>query len=215
LAKQIPKDQWEGTTVSQTPLTQAGAVVGTLHYMAPEVVAGGEADARSDIWGLGVVLYEMTTGELPFQGRTVYELAMAIQRDPPRPLRGSTPSELEAIINRSLAKDPAQRFQTAGDVGVALETIGIVSPPVNPALRPRRRKRSINSLAVRPFENVGGDPDKDYLSEGLAEGILYRISQLPKLNLAAYSTASRYRGRRSTRPAWEVNSMWMRSLPVE
>jgi serine/threonine protein kinase/tetratricopeptide (TPR) repeat protein len=195
LAKQLSKEELEETTKSGTPLTQAGAIVGTLRYMAPEVLRGEPADLRSDLWALGAVLYETVAGEVPFQGKTVYELTSAILREPPRPLGISAPRGLQNIILRCLAKDETQRYQTASEVRAALETIG--SAPAATSISPGVRSpgRVIDSLAVLPFENVSGDPGFDYLSEGLAENIIFRVSQLRKVSLAAYSTVSRYKGR--------------------
>ena len=100
-----------------------GVLIGTLAYVAPEILLGQGADARSDIWGLGVVLYEMATGQLPFQGRSEYELTAAILRSPPQPFPAQVPPILRAIILRCLAKEPSQRYQRAGEARAALEAI--------------------------------------------------------------------------------------------
>jgi eukaryotic-like serine/threonine-protein kinase len=112
----------DGATHS-VQMVEPGMLVGTLAYIAPEVLLGQGADARVDIWSLGVVLYEMATGQLPFQGRSEYELTAAILRSPPQPFPAHVPPILRAIILRCLAKEPAQRYQRAGEVRAALEAI--------------------------------------------------------------------------------------------
>ena len=119
-------------------LAEPESMVGTLAYVAPEILLGQTADARTDIWALGVVLYEMATGQLPFQGRNAYELTAAVLRSPAQPFPAHVPPILRAIILRCLAKEPAHRYQRAGEAGAALEAIHsdlIVAPSVEPARR--------------------------------------------------------------------------------
>jgi len=107
------------------PATGRGAapIAGTLAYLAPEVLAGQPASPRSDIWSLGILLYEMASGTLPFRGRSAFELTAAILREPVPPLPGAVPSALLGIILRCLSKEPAQRYARAGEVRAALEAI--------------------------------------------------------------------------------------------
>ncbi len=148
LAKRIGAEADAATLSQVSPLTQAGAIAGTLHYLPPEVLRGEPADARSDIWSLGVVLYEMASGKLPFQGRTSFEVTSGILREPPAVLPARVPPGLRAVIQRCLAKEPGQRYQRASEVRAALEAIGSVSSPalVGPevtkrALPPAERMR--------------------------------------------------------------------------
>jgi len=123
LAKRVTGEELDEVTRSQASLTQPGALVGTLAYMPPEQLRGQPADARSDIWALGVVLYEMATGARPFQGQTGFELSSAILNQRPAALPAKVPLELKAVIERCLEKEPAQRYQRAGEVRAAIEAI--------------------------------------------------------------------------------------------
>jgi serine/threonine protein kinase len=130
LAKQVGGGIFEATTRSFASLQDASSVSGTLPYMAPEILRGDAADYRSDLWALGVVLYEAASGRLPFAGRTGFEISSAIMREIPSPLGPPVPPGLWAIIQRCLTKEPIQRYQRASEVQAALEAVqsaGIVS----------------------------------------------------------------------------------------
>ena len=121
LARRIPDFM---TDPSRDPtLTATGVVAGTLTHMAPEVLRGGPADARSDVWALGVLLYELMTGELPFTGRTPFETSSAILGEPPRRMSSRVPIAVRLVIERCLAKSPNERYQHAADVRDALDAI--------------------------------------------------------------------------------------------
>jgi TolB-like protein len=117
----------ESVTLTQESLTSPGTVAGTLAYMAPEQLRGERADSRSDIWSLGVVLYEMASGVRPFQGKTTYELSSSILHESPPPLQeragGKMLAALRAVVEKCLAKEPAQRYQTSSEVRRALEAV--------------------------------------------------------------------------------------------
>ena len=120
LAKRLTGEELaDATTVTQHSLTAPGVVAGTLAYMAPEQLRGQPADARSDIWALGVVLYELAAGQRPFQGQTGFELSSAILSQPLPPLPASVPAPLAGVIDRCLAKEPGERYQqgTRGEGG--------------------------------------------------------------------------------------------------
>jgi hypothetical protein len=153
LAKRLAEgDLAEATTLTQASLTQAGAIVGTLAYMAPEQLRGEGADARSDVWALGVVLHEMAAGARPFKGNTGYDLSSAILKELPPPLPASVPGQLAAVIERCLAKEPARRYQRGGEVCAALRVISAgrapESRPSDGEPRPRPSRRSAAALLV-------------------------------------------------------------------
>ena len=123
IAKRIAGGTSEGTTRIFESSQQASTLSGTLSYMAPEVLRGEAADYRSDLWALGVVLYEAASGRLPFARRSAFEVSSSIMREMPEPLGPPVPPGLWAIIQRCLTKEPMQRYQRAGEVQAALEAI--------------------------------------------------------------------------------------------
>ncbi len=120
------------------PLTGEGTILGTLQYMSPEQVEGKEADARSDIFAFGLVLYELITGKRAFEGSTQTSLIAAILKDQPRPvseLQPVTPKALDRVVQTCLEKDPDRRWQSAREVKHALEWISLEAPTPAPAKR--------------------------------------------------------------------------------
>ena len=177
------------TTPASAGATEPGLLMGTPHYMSPEQAHGDDVDERSDIFGLGVVLYELATGVRPFTGETPMSVLASIVRDTPRPvteLNSALPRELAPILERCLAKDRAHRYQSANDLRRDLDEL---------QRSPRSRASGIDSLAVLPFENASGDPDVEYLSDGITETLINRLSQIPRLRVVPRSIAFRYKGR--------------------
>jgi len=123
LAKRVGGGILDAPTMSFSTVQGASSVSGTLPYMAPEILRGDAADPRSDLWALGVVLYELASGRLPFEGRTGFEISSAIMREIPKPLGPPVPPGLWAIMQRCLAKEPMQRYQRASEVQAALEAV--------------------------------------------------------------------------------------------
>jgi serine/threonine protein kinase len=120
-------DELSASPTASHPLTAAGTVVGTVQYMAPEQIEGREADARTDVFALGLVLYEMATGTRAFEGRTPASLFAAILKDEPRPLAERAPAiprSLDRMVGTCLAKDPEERWQSARDVEIQLKALG-------------------------------------------------------------------------------------------
>ena len=126
------------------PKTATGTILGTVHYMSPEQVEGREADARSDIWALGVVIYEMATGTRPFEGESGASIIGAILKDTPAAISSRqplTPPALDHIVDRCLDKDPDERWQSAGDVRRELHWI--TSTPITASAISTPRRRSV------------------------------------------------------------------------
>jgi len=130
LATRLRTEEIEVVTRSQAILAESDPLAGTLPYMAPEQLRGEPADQRSDIWALGVLLYEMASGHRPFSAHSGLEVVSAIMRDPPPPLPDHVPVALSALIRKCLAKDPAVRYQSAAEIRSALETLGSASTPI-------------------------------------------------------------------------------------
>ncbi|HEX6791224.1 MAG TPA: protein kinase [Candidatus Krumholzibacteria bacterium] len=139
-------------TVAQ-PLTAEGTIVGTFQYMSPEQLEGRESDARSDIWALGCVLYEMATGKRAYEGSTQASLISAIMRDQPRPMAEIAPMNppaLERLVLQCLAKDPDDRWQSAGDIKRELEWIrgGSSAGMPAPVVQRRRNRHAVRGAVV-------------------------------------------------------------------
>ena len=136
------------------PLTEEGAVLGTFPYMAPEQVEGGETDARSDLFALGAVLYEMATGRRAFEGKSAASVMAAVLREDPEPLssvRPVAPPALDHVVSRCLAKDPEERWQSARDVAVELRWIAEAGSQTGVAAPVAKRRRSRERLAWALF----------------------------------------------------------------
>ncbi len=141
-------EEFAEVTRSKVSLAQESTVSGTLHAIAPEVLRGEPSDPRSDVWALGVLLYEMAAGHLPFEGKTGFEMSSAILREQPAPLPPRVPSALRAVILRCLSKDPVQRFARASEVRASLETIQSSEDAIPVATAPRASARPFSSLIV-------------------------------------------------------------------
>lgn len=184
------------------PNTKSGMVMGTVHYMSPEQVRGGPIDERTDIFSFGIVMYEMIYGTRPFAAQTMAETMVAILKEEPAvpSTKTSAPSDLLRIIETCLEKEPARRFSSVVDLSNALKevasglAVSVVLSPRSGTRRVRRRKK-IDSIAVLPFQNMGGDAETDYLSDGITETIINTLSQIPTLRVMARSTVFLYKGK--------------------
>ena len=283
--KPLTKSMSEGPTQA-LHLTKPGAVMGTAAYMSPEQARGINVDCRTDIWSLGVVLYEMITGSKPFSGETTSDIIVSVLSSEPSRMASDGhdfPAELEWIVSKALSKEVAGRYQTAAELRADLEKIkrqiefdktlnrsagsdSADRPPakkdkihstveqdfdptsadvVRPTRggqdttsvpRPFRSSRSfpglihqaqnhkvgssifvlflfalisavaylfftapggsreIDSIAVLPFENLSGNSDLDYVSDGLSDSLIDRLSQLPQLKVISRNSSFKFRG---------------------
>ena len=177
--------------------TEPGKVAGTLRYMSPEQARGEPLDARCDLFSLGCVLYEMLSGQPAFGGVSGADTVVEILTREPvfrDEVRQSTPAELLRIVERCLNKNREERFQSARDLAFDLRSIASGSDSSRPLER-AQIPPLVDTIAVLPFENMSGDPDADYLSDGLTESIINRLSALPRLKVMARSTVFRFKGK--------------------
>jgi len=200
LAKRVSAGELVEATRSQKSLTEAGAIVGTLPYMAPEMLRGEGTDARTDVWALGVVLYEMVAGALPFRGQTEYELSSAILREPAPPLSARVSAGLRRVIWRCLAKEPSQRYQRANEVRAALEAVQaeVSRAPAEPKGRgpaqPEAERVRIRSLAVLPLENLSGNPEEEFFADGMTDALITTLAQISALRIISRTSVMRHKG---------------------
>jgi TolB-like protein/tRNA A-37 threonylcarbamoyl transferase component Bud32/Tfp pilus assembly protein PilF len=193
--------------------TAPGTVMGTLGYMSPEQLRGEFVDARTDIFALGCILYEMISGQSPFARSTTTDTIAAVLRDEPPELPDAPPA-LTQIIRRCLEKSPNDRYHSAHDlaldlrslregrvsrvaIGIAaavalIAVIAVILVQRHPAAQ---QQHEIRSILVLPFENETRDPGTEYLSDGIAEGLINKLAELPNLRVVARTTAFKFKGK--------------------
>jgi serine/threonine protein kinase/tetratricopeptide (TPR) repeat protein len=179
-------------------MTGAGVALGTVGYMSPEQVRGEGLDARTDLFSLGVVLYEMATGRAPFQGATSGAvLDQILHKAPIAPVRlnPEVPTALERIVNKLLEKDRALRYQSAAELGVDLRWLARERELDRPASSGVAGPSHVPSLAVLPFANLSADKENEYFSDGLAEEIIDALTQMPGLRVMARTSSFAFRGK--------------------
>jgi non-specific serine/threonine protein kinase len=195
------------TAIGGGPLTMTGTVMGTVHYMSPEQARGQLTDARTDIFSLGAVLYQMATGTLPFQGDTQAVIFDAILNRDPLPLaqvNPAQPPELGRIIGRALEKDRAMRYQSATDLKTELLRLkrDIDSGPKRAAETSDSRvgaaKPMEKSVAVLYFENLSGVKEDEYFRDGITEDIIAELSKIEGLKVFSRPTVLTYRDKPAT-----------------
>jgi non-specific serine/threonine protein kinase len=174
------------------PRTEPGLVFGTLSYMSPEQVRGQPADARSDLFALGVILVEMITGRPPFRRASAAETMAAILKEEPPRLSASgvqTPPSLERVARRLLAKAPRDRHPSARSLLAEIE-----SPSSGSGARPVAAGGAPPSIAVLPFADMSATRDQDWFCEGMAEELIHALARLPGLSVASRTASFQFKG---------------------
>jgi serine/threonine protein kinase len=165
-------------------LTKPATIMGTVAYMSPEQAKGEEVDHRTDIWSLGAMLYEMLSGERPFQKTQEQALIFTILNDKSTPLsllRSDIPSHIEQVIDKALAKKAGERYQNVQ------ELIQDLKPS-------RATHKTEKSIIVLPFENLSPDPDQEYFCDGMTEEIISDLSKVQALKVISRSSAMTFKG---------------------
>ncbi len=185
-------------------ITSAGTTAGTLAYMAPELLGGGRADARSDVFALGIVLYEMATGRHPYPTESVIALVNAIANRPPaapRTIRDDLPEGFDGVVLSAMRAEPSRRPATAGEVLAELRGLAASDTARPKARPPRRSKRGrVRSLAVLPLENLSGDAGQDFFADGITEALIADLAKIEGLRVISRTSAMRYKNARLPLP---------------
>jgi len=192
--------------------TATGVILGTGYYMSPEQARGEDLDARTDIWSLGVVLYEMLARRRPFEGRTFSDTVSLILQKEPEPPTGMPP-HVQRLVSKTLAKQREDRYATAEELLADLQTppvparryFGVLAGAIAAAaviggvfLARRDEPKpepQIKSVAVMPFTNLSGSAENEYLSDGITEEIISALARVPNLKVVSRTSAFAFKGK--------------------
>jgi len=194
IAKLVTEQAAATAMLTATRVGTGLVALGTVAYMSPEQVRGEALDARTDLFSLGVVLYEMATGTQPFRGTTSGAvLGEILTKAPTAPVRlnAEVPAELERIVNKLLEKDRELRYQSARDLRVDLERLR--RSLTASAVETRRPAVEEASIVVLPFENLSPDPDNAFFADGLTEEIITDLSKVGALRVISRNSAMQLR----------------------
>lgn len=189
--KQATTGSLIGDATTLTCGTQAGMVLGTVGYMAPEQVRAGIVDTRADIFSFGCVLYEMATGERAFARGSPVETLTAILHDAPvapSRRRRELPSGLDRVVAHCLEKEAAARFQSAHDLEFALAALTALGPAAAVQTQPA-------SVAVLPFVNLSADPENEFFADGITEDVIAHLAKIRSLKVISRTSVMAFKKR--------------------
>ena len=197
-----PGEDTSTETMAQN--TRVGQIVGTIPYMSPEQIRSGTLDQRSDIFSLGVVLFELIGGRRPFQGKTAVDLMSSILKEPPLDLGALRPEvsgQLADLIRRCLAKDSEARISSAAELGAQLSAMAKSTPSGSNSVEgevisvdsTRRPELDPRAVAVLPFENLSRADEADFLALGLHNDLITELSKVPGLTVISRNSVLGFR----------------------
>ncbi len=186
----------DSATMMEADLS-AGMTFGTARYMSPEQALGRTLDPRTDVFALGIILFEMATGRVPFEGDTLAAVFdHLLNRQPPSPqtLNPGLPSSVAAIIGRALEKDPERRYRSAGELLQDLRLVDPTNASVTAPVRTAAEVRRPASIAVLPFVDMSPGKDQEYFCHGITEEIINTLTTVPGLRVISRTSAFALQG---------------------
>ncbi len=175
-------------------ITEAGMIIGTPEYMSPEQVEGKEADQRSDIYTLGVILYEMVTGKVPFEGDTTLSIALKHKTEEPldpREINAQIQEGLSRLILKCMEKDKKKRYQGAKELLSELSKIREKEPEAGKVGEVKWK----NSIAVFPFTDLSPQKNQEYFCDGMAEELINALTKVDRLQVASRTSVFQFKGK--------------------
>lgn len=192
-------------SLSAEGITDAGVVIGTPDYMSPEQVGGEDVDQRSDLYSLGIILYEMVIGQVPFQADSAFAVGMKHKSEKPQApqtIDPQIPDDLNRLILRCLEKDKERRFQTSEEILLELKVIkkGITATreifgEIKTITTPLSKETEEKSIAVLPFSDLSPQKDHEYFCDGLAEELINSLMHISELRVPARSSSFSFKGK--------------------
>ena len=186
-----------GDVAETASISATGTWSGTLPYMPPEQLDGNNVDARSDLYALGAILYEMATGRRAFPATNAARLLNAILNErpaPPSTVAPGVPAAFDELVGRLLEKDPDRRPRSAREAADALASV-TESPAAGAGRSTTAAKKGagIQSIVVLPLENLSGEPDQEFFADGMTEELIADLAQIQALRVISRTTAMRYK----------------------
>ncbi len=185
-------------------ITGAGVMIGTLEYMSPEQVEGKEIDQRTDIYSFGVIIYEMVTGRVPFEGDTALTIAVRQKTEEPkdpREFNTQLSEDLSRVILKCLEKDKGKRYQSIdqildelSEIERSITTTERILPKKEPEITKTGDIEWKDSIAVLPFVDLSAQKDQEYFCDGMAEELINALSKIEKLHVASRTSSFQFKG---------------------